>query len=199
MNKENLKETFETLRNKEAWKIVSGEMKLTPELVQFYEDEIDWDELSSNSEMHWTETLVKQSWKFSRIEDKDDQEIETKIEKQIEREKMLVDKMIESYNTTGDFNISEIAQDEEEKFREYFREYLCFRGIRLYDGDSDCNNILLLDRDFLMGKNNNTHSTLIETINRIETLIEIYTGDNMMFNFHQPQVKLHRTIRRYFL
>jgi len=58
MDKETIKKTLETLRNKEAWKIVSSEMKFTPELIQIYEDEIDWNELSANSEMLWSLDIV---------------------------------------------------------------------------------------------------------------------------------------------
>jgi hypothetical protein len=58
MNKENIKETLQTLRNKEAWKIVSREMKFTPELIELNEEHIDWDEISTNSEMRWTVDLV---------------------------------------------------------------------------------------------------------------------------------------------
>jgi len=69
MKKENIKETLQTLRNKEAWKIVSNDMKLTPELITVNEDKIDWDELSLNSEIRWTMELVSEyqtriNWEF---------------------------------------------------------------------------------------------------------------------------------------
>jgi hypothetical protein len=69
MEKENIKKTLQTLRNKEAWKIVSNDMKLTPELITVNEDKIDWDELSLNSEIRWTMELVSEyqtriNWEF---------------------------------------------------------------------------------------------------------------------------------------
>ena len=58
MKKEEIKKKLQMLRNKQAWKIVSGEMNLTPKLIEKYEDEIDWDELSNNSEICWTPELA---------------------------------------------------------------------------------------------------------------------------------------------
>jgi len=119
MNKENLKETLETLRNKEAWKIVSGEMKLTPELVQFYEDEIDWDELSCNYEMHWTEALVTQykkkiNWTFLsntlfRSKEKLENAEHLKIVRNLQSE-MDWDSLSESYLPTRKEYLKEFAE-----------------------------------------------------------------------------------------
>ncbi len=44
--------------NKEAWKKLSHEFKWNEELIRMHLKEIDWDELSSNTEMLWTASIL---------------------------------------------------------------------------------------------------------------------------------------------
>ena len=99
--------------------------------------------------------------------------------KQIKEDEKMLDQMIDSYNRTGNFKISEIAKDEEKKFKKYFEEYLEFRDILLVDKDNDNSNILLLDENILLKeKKTGLNSTLEEMIHRIEALIEVYCRNN---------------------
>lgn len=45
--------------NKEAWKKLSREFKWTEELLKKYRGEIDWKELSENTEMLWTASILE--------------------------------------------------------------------------------------------------------------------------------------------
>ena len=45
--------------NKEAWKKLSREFKWNEELLRKYRSEIDWEELSSNTEMLWTASILE--------------------------------------------------------------------------------------------------------------------------------------------
>ena len=45
--------------NKEAWKMMSREFKWNEELLQKYQDEINWKALSSNAEMLWTVSILE--------------------------------------------------------------------------------------------------------------------------------------------
>ena len=45
--------------NKEAWKKLSHEFKWTETLLEKYRREIDWEELSSNTEMLWTASILE--------------------------------------------------------------------------------------------------------------------------------------------
>ena len=45
--------------NKEAWKQLSREFKWNEESLRKYRDEIDWEALSSNTEMLWTASILE--------------------------------------------------------------------------------------------------------------------------------------------
>ena len=45
--------------NKEAWKKLSREFKWNEELLRKYRSEIDWEELSENTEMLWTASILE--------------------------------------------------------------------------------------------------------------------------------------------
>ena len=45
--------------NKEAWKKLSREFKWNEELLKKYRSEIDWEALSSNTEMLWTASILE--------------------------------------------------------------------------------------------------------------------------------------------
>ena len=45
--------------NKEAWKKLSREFKWNEELLRKHRDEIDWKELSENTEMLWTASILE--------------------------------------------------------------------------------------------------------------------------------------------
>ena len=45
--------------NKEAWKKLSREFKWNEELLRKYRSEIDWEALSSNTEMLWTASILE--------------------------------------------------------------------------------------------------------------------------------------------
>jgi hypothetical protein len=45
--------------NKEAWKKLSREFKWNEELLRKYRSEIDWKELSENTEMLWTASIIE--------------------------------------------------------------------------------------------------------------------------------------------
>lgn len=45
--------------NKEAWKQLSREFKWNEELLRRYRGEIDWEELSANTEMLWTASILE--------------------------------------------------------------------------------------------------------------------------------------------
>lgn len=45
--------------NKEAWKQLSREFKWNEELLRKYRSEIDWEELSGNTEMLWTASILE--------------------------------------------------------------------------------------------------------------------------------------------
>ena len=45
--------------NKKAWKKLSREFKWNEELLRKYRSEIDWKELSENTEMLWTASILE--------------------------------------------------------------------------------------------------------------------------------------------
>lgn len=60
MKKEKLKELLDTLKTKEAWKVISKEMKLFPETIERLSNNLDWDLLSENPHVRWTEEFLSE-------------------------------------------------------------------------------------------------------------------------------------------
>jgi hypothetical protein len=58
MTNEKIKETLQALREKEAWKTISEDMKLTPELIDKFIHRLNWEALSENRTMRWTTEIV---------------------------------------------------------------------------------------------------------------------------------------------
>ena len=80
--------------NKEAWKKLSREFKWNEELLRKYRNEIDWKELSENTEMLWTASILENfknylDWKTLSI---------------YANEKLLTAKIIEQYADRWDWH-----------------------------------------------------------------------------------------------
>ena len=58
MTNEKIKETLEALREKEAWKTISEEMKLTPALIDKFSHKLNWEALSENRTIRWSTEIV---------------------------------------------------------------------------------------------------------------------------------------------
>ncbi len=58
MEKEKMKETLQAYVEKEAWRVISKNAKLTPEMIGFFNNKIDWELLSENESMRWTVGFV---------------------------------------------------------------------------------------------------------------------------------------------
>jgi len=156
-------------------------------------------------QIHWEYRREMEKKQIPKNEE-NEKKWKEEIIKPIEEDTAKVEKMIESYNKTGDFNFSGIAENEEEKFRKYFREYLEFEDTSpyknlypsfvLYDLDSDNTNILLLDSKVLNPKRyKNKDTKLNEILKRIENLIGARIGDNAhykIFCFTEMNDKMYK-------
>ena len=80
--------------NKEAWKKLSREFKWTEELLRKYRSEIDWKELSENSEMLWTASILDKFKEF----------INWKALSIYANEKLLTPKIIEQFADWWDWH-----------------------------------------------------------------------------------------------
>lgn len=80
--------------NKEAWKKLSREFKWNEELLTKYQGDIDWEELSSNTEMLWTASILE---KFKIY-------INWKVLSSYAPEKLLTPKIIEQYADKWDWH-----------------------------------------------------------------------------------------------
>lgn len=58
MEKERMKETLQALVEKEAWENISRNAKLTPEMIEQFSRQLDWNLLSENDSIRWTVKLV---------------------------------------------------------------------------------------------------------------------------------------------
>ncbi|MCL2072281.1 MAG: hypothetical protein FWH18_00005 [Marinilabiliaceae bacterium] len=97
-------------------------------------------------------------------------------DEEFEKEITIVNKIIDSFNKCGKFQINLIAKEEEILFRVHFRKYLKFE-ISIFNKDEDHTNILLVDENILTEENINTsNATLIEMITRTEELINATGG-----------------------
>ena len=80
--------------NKEAWKQLSREFKWNEELLTKYQGNIDWEELSSNTEMLWTASILE---KFKIY-------INWKVLSSCAPEKLLTLKIIEQFADKWDWH-----------------------------------------------------------------------------------------------
>ncbi|MDR2971472.1 MAG: hypothetical protein LBU83_06035 [Bacteroidales bacterium] len=96
----------------------------------------------------------------------------------------IVNKMINSFNKSGDFKIDKFAKKEEMRFRKYFHKYLQFEDFDITNHDEEnCNILIVGENIFPTDEPYPPNSSLIQMVDTVEELI--YASD-----FHTDDYKI---------